>query len=64
MEDYDRAIALEPHYAAPYFGRGLACMALGQRSEAKRDLEEFLERSADTFWRLRAQEQLRALGGR
>ena len=37
IEDYNRAIALDPNYASAYFNRGLAYEMLGNKSMAISD---------------------------
>lgn len=63
IADYGQAIARHPSYAAAYLSRGLAYRDLGDAERARADFLMVPQLSPDPHWRLRAEEQLRALAG-
>ena len=47
VQDYDKAIALNPDYALAYYNRGLACAAMGRLAEAIGDYDKAIALNPD-----------------
>jgi tetratricopeptide (TPR) repeat protein len=58
IEDYDRAIALDPEFAGAYHNRGVAYRLMDNRDAAIADFERVLELSDDPYWREQAEQHL------
>ena len=63
IADYNKAIELMPDLAEAYYNRGVARKMKGEKEEAIRDFERFLELSEDEYWRECAEKQLKELRG-
>ena len=48
-KEYERAIALEPYWAAPYFNLALVLEELGRKADAARRYREFAERAPAAY---------------
>lgn len=49
VAEYERAIALEPHWAAPHYNAAIALDALGRKPEAARRYTEFASRAPAAY---------------
>jgi len=58
MDDFNKALELDPNLAQAYYNRGRAYQALGDREKAIADFQKVLEISQDADLRQRAQQHL------